>query len=456
MRKGSRKKMLFWLIPLPIGLWAAAVWMWASAVVPQRHLWLRPHLYALPAYLITAFILWTEFRSWRLRFSLRTLILFQLLLTSAVGLVLMVMGGPWREEYVCRSTSIIWSAALDPLAKSGPFAAGDDGVVRAWREGGSDSEILYVHGGPVLALEFSPDGQRLATASEDKTARVWDRTSPGPGPLVLEGHHEPLTDVAWSPDGKTLATASKDWTVRLWDAGTGKCIQTLFGHKDSVESVTFSPDGKRLATASRDTTARIWNIASGDWEEVFPTDGDFLHAVAFSPDGRWVATGGSKGIARLWDVAGGGPVHVLRGHDDKVYDVAWSLDGERMATASIDGRLRIWNGRTMARLAEIEAHRRYVLSARFSADGRRIVTSGDDGAVRVWVRIRPEQWWGMLRTAEPWLACVLYVALMWSLMSDKARIHRAESTAEKLRRKHRSSVIETPARRRERERGASG
>jgi len=450
MRRPSQKRVLIWLILSTVLLWVMAVGYFSGHVLPRGLWWLRTHLYALPAYLLTAFLVWTELRSWQLRFSLRTLILFQLLLTSAVGLVLMVMGGPWREEYVCHSSSILWSAELDPLGRGGPFAAGDDGMIRVCGEGGNDVDLAYEHGGPVLALEFSPDGKRLATASADKKARVWDRMESDADPLVLEGHHEPLTDIAWSPDGRTLATASKDWTVCLWDAVTGKCVRTLFGHKDSVESVAFSPDGRRLATASRDTTARIWNIDSGDWEEVFTTDGDFLHAVAFSPDGALVAAGGSRGVARVWDVAGGGPVHVLRGHEDKVYDVAWSPDGERMATASIDGKLRIWNSRTMGRLVEIEAHRRYVLSARFSADGRRIITSGDDGTARVWVRVRPEAWWGVALRPEPWLVAFFYGLLMWSLMGDKARIRRAMSATEQLRRKHRSSVIETPAKRRDR------
>jgi len=432
MRRPSQKHVLLWLILSAVLLWVMAVGYFSGRVLPRGLWWLRTHLYALPAYLLTAFLVWSELRSWQLRFSLRTLILFQLLLTSAIGLFLRIRESPWQERAACTiaGSGMVWSAEFSPDGSS-VLIASDDALNRAgiWHPPEARCEIwLEGHAGAVVAADYSRDGARAATASEDKVARVFDLRSPGQEPLEFKGHHEALTDIAWSPDGKMLATASEDWTVRLWNAETGECVQTLFGHKDSVKSVAFSPDGKRLVTASRDTTARIWNIDSGDWEEVFATDGDFLRVAEFSPDGRLVVTGGSEGVARVWDATGGGPVHVLRGHEDKVYDAAWSPDGERMATASTD--------------------RRYVLSARFSADGERIVTAGGDGTVRVWVRVSPEAWWGVALGPEPWLVVFFYGLLMWSLMGDKARIRRAMSATEQLRRKHRSSVIETPAKRR--------
>ena len=65
--------------------------------------------------------------------------------------------------------------------------------------------------------------------------------------------------VAFSPDGRLLATASKDKTARLWDPATGECLRTLTGHDDFVRGVAFSPDGRLLATASNDKTARLWD-----------------------------------------------------------------------------------------------------------------------------------------------------------------------------------------------------
>ena len=80
--------------------------------------------------------------------------------------------------------------------------------------------------------------------------------------LALSGHRELVVSVAWSPDGKSLATASADRTAKVWDVATGRELLTLAGHTDFVRSVAWSPDGRRLATVSADRTARVW-AASG-------------------------------------------------------------------------------------------------------------------------------------------------------------------------------------------------
>jgi dipeptidyl aminopeptidase/acylaminoacyl peptidase len=106
-------------------------------------------------------------------------------------------------------------------------------------------------------VAFSPDGRRIATASDDETARVWDAES-GKPLAVLQGHAGDVVSVAFSPDGRRIATASADQTARLWDADSGKQLVVLEGHTDLVNSVAFSPDGRRIATASWDNTARLW------------------------------------------------------------------------------------------------------------------------------------------------------------------------------------------------------
>src|SRR5215469_10494124 len=105
--------------------------------------------------------------------------------------------------------------------------------------------------------------------------------------LTVKGHTGFVNSVAYSPDGKRLASASDDKTVKVWDAQTGQEFFPLKGHSGRVISVVFSPDGKRLASGSHGT-AKVWDAQTGQ-ELVICTPGNVVCNVAFSPDGKRLA-----------------------------------------------------------------------------------------------------------------------------------------------------------------------
>src|SRR5262249_2168484 len=117
-----------------------------------------------------------------------------------------------------------------------------------WRLGHPEVQTLQGHTGWVVAVAFSPDGRRLATAGGDPPGRIWEAAG-GKQLLALKGHADPVWGVAFSPDGRRVASASLDWTVRVWGATGGEELLTLQGHTGPVWGVAFSPDGLRLASA---------------------------------------------------------------------------------------------------------------------------------------------------------------------------------------------------------------
>jgi WD40 repeat protein/serine/threonine protein kinase len=259
-----------------------------------------------------------------------------------------------------------------------------DGTAKVW-EAASGQELLTLsgHTGPVYSIAFSPDGTHLATASADGTAKVWE-TASGQEVLTLSGHAAGVADVIFSPDGARLATASLDNKARVWDAESGRELLTLDGHTNRVSGVAFSPDGMRLATSSDDQTAKVWDAASG--QELLTLSGhtDQVYQVAFSPDGTRLATVSWDGTAKIWEAASGQLLLTLAGHTNYVQGVVFSPDGTRLATSSWDRTVKIWDTHSGQELLVLAGHKGWVNGIAFSPDGMHLASASADGTARVW------------------------------------------------------------------------
>jgi WD40 repeat protein len=187
-----------------------------------------------------------------------------------------------------------------PLEKV-PRSDSEERTIRLWDPAtGREVRALTGHIGPVHALAFHPDGNRLASAGADRTIRIWDSAA-GNLPSILEGHTAPLFTLTFSPDGSQLASAGADRTIRIWDAATGRLLRELGGHTHWVMGLAFSPDGSRLASAGADNTVRLWDPSRGRHVLTLRDPRDRVSGVAFSPDGNGLAAASADGIVRLWE-----------------------------------------------------------------------------------------------------------------------------------------------------------
>jgi len=266
-------------------------------------------------------------------------------------------------------------SGLVPLVVVLSLSAGSTDSAKADGESYSKTPF-YETEAAVTFIAFSPDGTKIAFATEDRTVRIRD-TATGSVvaslvvPSTFEGGDDYLHHLAFSPDATRIATTSRDSTVRVWDVAAGETAAVLELPAVAV-AVAFSPDGARLATTSVDNLVRLWDADGGLVAEL-PHRANLV-PVAFSPDGARLVTTATEGTARIWEAASGRPVADLAGHSDAIVDARFSPDGTRVITAWADATARLWDAESGRELLVVR-HSDPVAAVAFSPDGTRIVTA---------------------------------------------------------------------------------
>ena len=198
------------------------------------------------------------------------------------------------------------------------------------------------HTDTVYSLAFQPNSYLLASASRDKTVRIWDVGDINNLRHVRTLRHaDHVYSVAWSPDGRTLASASGDGTVRLWNPNNGINFAVLRGHTQAVRSVAWSPDGRILASGSNDDTIRIWDPDTHGTLRVLraPQFSNGAVSLAFHPNGQTLASGSGSSTIRLWDPNTGAHKATLTGFSSNNGNgLAFSPNGEILASRGVPGK----------------------------------------------------------------------------------------------------------------------
>ena len=161
--------------------------------------------------------------------------------------------------------------------------------------------------------------------------------------VELQGHRKTITDIAFSPNGRWVATASMDRSIRLWDVKSGNQLaRFLAGHRDWIRSIAFQPDGTRLISGGDDGAIRLWDLQKGRRLQRFVAHQGWVLDVAFSHDGSLFASAGRDGMVLIWSTESLEIISRIGPFGKPVQEVSFSYTGESISIA-LPGLIEVWN-----------------------------------------------------------------------------------------------------------------
>lgn len=325
--------------------------------------------------------------------------------------------------------------------------------------------VLSGHTDALNLITFAPDGQLLATASDDRSVRVWDLE--GRSVAVLAGHEDEVWSARFSPGGDLLASCAEDGRVLVWSV-PGWQRRELVGDGAPVRRVRFIDDARLVTQSEQDL--RVWDIASGTsrvlerpsgkmtrmesvrgrvavtvgaelvvWDvirgtrQILPGPAATYSALGVSADATAIAGGTAGGEVVLWDMEAA-THRVTAGHAGSVRALAFSPDGERLASGGADRLVRQWQVPDLTPLPTFEGHRGPLRGLLYTPDGRGLASVSGDATARLWdLQTGDARVFTGMRDATRWVAFSPDGQVMGVAGSDPtARLYRLDARRDRL------------------------
>jgi WD40 repeat protein len=255
-----------------------------------------------------------------------------------------------------------------------------EGPVSVWANPPGDKPLAgFTLPAPIQAIAVSPNGTRLAAASDNKgnpIIRVVDLIS-GTELVAFADHTGPIRSLQFAGDNRTLVSASADKTVRYFDAGL---IATWNAHSGGVASVTFNNNGSQVLSAGADKTVKLWDLSTGKSLRTIGPLADPVSAAVYSRDFSQIGAAVGAGV-KIWNAADGKEVTTLP-HPAAVTSLSFSPDKTKLATGSADNLTRVWDLATGKELQAFQ-HGGRVNSVAFHTDNKAVVSGSADKTVAI-------------------------------------------------------------------------
>lgn len=270
------------------------------------------------------------------------------------------------------------NVAAVAIAPGGQFAVsgGKDRMLRLWDLAtGQLVRNFAKQTQEIRAVAFGPDGDSVAWAAGVAVRLGSSRT--GLEVRRFGGHTDAVRAVAFAADGQRLVSAAEDKTVRLWDVPNGREIQRMARHSAGVTCCAVDADGSVALSGSRDQTLRLWELRNGQELQVMAPNAGTVLAVALTPDARLAVSAHFDTLVRLWDVPSGRELRRFQGHKQMVTSVALTPNGNYLLTGSQDQTVRLWQLDTGLELANA-ALATGVTALALAPDGKHALVAGVD------------------------------------------------------------------------------
>ncbi|MCA9204522.1 MAG: hypothetical protein KDA59_15820 [Planctomycetales bacterium] len=208
------------------------------------------------------------------------------------------------DEFVDRVTALAISADGELLA-TGSGEPSRSGQLKIWKisDGSLVREIKEPHSDTIFALEFSRDGQYIASCGADRFVKTFEVSS-GNFVRAFEGHTHHVLGVSFSADGRTLASSGADKVIKVWDFRTGDQKRTIQGFGKEVTAVHFIADTDNIVASCGDKNVYVKRADNGGNVRNYGGAADFVYGAAATDDGKYIIGGGQDSVLRIWQENG--------------------------------------------------------------------------------------------------------------------------------------------------------